>query len=598
MTVLLILAVVASIFLRAIYRTVTGRIHREGLSLLIVRWLLGKPWHGEPLTDAGWSREGKRALTKTGHASRWAHRPQRERVAWRFGITAAVLATLYGLLFDRGITILAMKLGLAAAVMGAGLLVWRSVRLRKYRKSRLMPLHNALTTIVRKGLPTNPEKWLAIDRGPEVRWVEITLPDEFAADHHQVKAICAAATARLGMDRPKPVPRFAGAKPVLRLEAVVPPPKKLLAVTVMPKIEAAKPHQIVLGMGEDGVPTVVSLEMESPHLGLSVGSGGGKSVAARLIGAQSAYRGATLLILDFPKLVSLRALRGLPNVAYCDSAALVHAACVWLAHELEDRAALVKEHTDDDEVYRGPHIPRLLLIAEESNALFNRLRAYWSDMRAIDSKLPRKSPAIDGLELALFMGRQLHVNVVQIGQMLTTKATGSGEARENLGIRILGRATENNWKVMVPEHPYPGKTVRPGRVHVVTDACVETQIAFASPREARALAVAGTVTPCPRNMPGRPGVLAPVRRPVLEYANGPDLGNVLEPELPVLDAEQVVVLDGVTLPQAVEMGISRRKQGALNRASTRPGFPTPVGRRGNANLYDPDALAKWDAGQR
>src|SRR5262252_5364042 len=114
MAALIILALVASIFLHAAYRTITGRVHREGLSLLIVRWLLGKPWHGEPLTDAGWSREGKRALTKTGHASRWAHRPQRERAAWRLGITAAVLATGYGLLFNRGVTLLALQLGAAA----------------------------------------------------------------------------------------------------------------------------------------------------------------------------------------------------------------------------------------------------------------------------------------------------------------------------------------------------------------------------------------------------------------------------------------------------------------------------------------------------
>jgi hypothetical protein len=329
--------------------------------------------------------------------------------------------------------------------------------------------------------------------------------------------------------------------------------------------------------------------MESPHLGLSVGSGGGKSVCARLIGAQSAYRGATVLVLDYPKLVSLRALRGLPNVAYCDSAALVHSACVWLAHELEDRAHEVKENTDDDEVFHG-HLDRLLVICEESNALFNRLRMYWNDVR--QSGDPKRSPAIDGLELALFMGRQLHVNVVQIGQMLTTRATGSGEARENLGIRILGRATENNWKVMVPEHPYPGKTTRPGRVHVVTDACVETQIAFATPREARTLAVAGVVTPCPKNMPGRPGVLVPARRPVLEYAEPADQGIVLDVEPLVLDG----VSDAVSLKQAVELGISQRRQGALERASTREkGFPKPVARRGNAGLYDPDALARYEA---
>ena len=212
-------------------------------------------------------------------------------------------------------------------------------------------------------------------------------------------------------------------------------------------------------------------------------------MTAELLAAQAAYRGATVLVLDFPKLVSLPALRGLPNVAYADSAALVHSACVWLAHELEERAELVKKYTDVDGIYRGPALFMLLVIAEESNALMNRLRHYWNDVR--ERGEPKRSPAIDGLELALFMGRQLHVNVAQIGQMLSVRASGSGEARENLGIRILGRATVNNWNVMVPEHPYPGKTARPGRVHVITDDCRETQIAAPSRREARHLAVAG-----------------------------------------------------------------------------------------------------------
>jgi hypothetical protein len=251
----------------------------------------------------------------------------------------------------------------------------------------------------------------------------------------------------------------------------------------------------------------------------------------------------------------------------------------------------VRANTDDDEVFRG-RLDRLLVVAEESNALMNRLRKYWADVR--ESRDPKRSPAIDGLELALFMGRQLHVNVVQIGQMLSVRATGSGEARENLGIRILGRATVNNWNVMVPEHSYPGKTTRPGRVHVVTDECVETQIAFTSPREARALAVAGVVTPCPRNMPGRPGVLTSPHRPELQYANGADQGVVLDVEPLVLDG----VSGAVTLVQAVELGISQRRKGALQRASTstrEPEFPKPVGRRGNANLYDPDVLARYEA---
>lgn len=251
---------------------------------------------------------------------------------------------------------------------------------------------------------------------------------------------------------------------------------------------------------------------------------------------------------------------------------------------------LVREHTDTDGVYRGPHLFRLLVIAEESNALMNRLRHYWNDVRERGD--PKRSPAIDGLELALFMGRQLHVNVAQIGQMLSVRASGSGEARENLGIRIMGRASENNWKMMVPEHPYPGRTKRPGQVHVITDDCRETQIAGPTHREARQLAVAGVVTPCPRGMPGRSRVLAEARHPEILAPDPPRPGIVLDVEPLVLEP----VLDAVTLRQAHEMGIWAGTLESLQRASTRPGFARPVpGRAGRAKRYRPDDLAAlWE----
>ena len=138
------------------------------------------------------------------------------------------------------------------------------MRLRKHRKSRMYPLHNALAPIVKKGLPMKPEAWLAIDRGPEVRWVEITLPDEFAADNNQIKAICAAATARLGMKKPEAKPNFTGAKPVLRLEAEVPPPKRVSLEDVRADIEAAGAPNC-LGRTSRNVLVKVSLAMESPH---------------------------------------------------------------------------------------------------------------------------------------------------------------------------------------------------------------------------------------------------------------------------------------------------------------------------------------------
>jgi hypothetical protein len=588
----LILAVLVAVAVHAGWKTITERVHRVGLSRILVRFVRGRPWHGEPLTDAGFIRKGHKALTKTGHASRFAHRPEWQRILMRLVPLLAVVFGLYGLLYYRLFTVRAGEAATAAVAVWLGLLAWFRLRRSAHRRRYLSPLHAALAPHLKVALPAKPESWLKVahDRS----WARITLPASFDANPRTMDAIYQAASARLGMRNADPTWKLAGRKPMLVLEAAQPPPKRVILADVMDQIKAARDDELILGMAGRGKIARISLHNDSPHIGLSVSSGGGKSVTAELLAAQAAYRGAIVLILDFPKLVSLPALRHLPNVAYADSGALVHSALVWLARDLETRASLVKAHTDYDGIYRGPRLERMLVVCEESNALMDRLGKYWSDVREPGD--PKRSPAIDGLELALLMGRQLYINIVQIGQFLSVRATGSGAARENLGVRILGRATMNNWKILVPEHAYPGKTKRPGRVHVVTDSCDEVQLVKIEHREARQLATAGTVTPCPDSMPGRQRVPGPGRPPLRgpdqhgPNGTGPLTGPVVSDAVPVLDG-------GLSIKEAIGLGIlpgtidAERK--AMQRAKTAGTWPRPIGNRGLARVWDPADLAEW-----
>ena len=587
--VLLILLLGAALFLHAATRTAGERVHHVGLSRLAVRFLTGRPWHGKALTDAGFFRKGTRALTHTGHASRFAHRPGWQRLLMRSLPVLALLLAGYGWVFYRGTMVVVLWVCLPLALAGAGLFVWWRVRRFQHRRHVLYPLHAALAPHLNVGLPSNPEAWLKVPL--DKSWARIELPASFDANTQKMTAVGQAAAARLGMRDWEPKWELAGRKPLLILTVIPPLPKRVpLAGPMAEAVQAAGPDELVLGEARGPRVVTWNLAAESPHAGLSIGTGGGKSVTAELLASQAAFKGAIVLVLDFPKLVSLPALRGLPNVAYADSAALVHSACAWLARELEDRAALVRAHTDFEGVYHGPYLPRIFVIAEESNALMDRLRSYWADIRTPQE--PRRSPAIDGLELALLMGRQLHINIVQIGQFLSVRATGSGAARENMGVRFLGRATVNNWKILVPEHPYPGKTQRPGRVHVITDDCTEVQLVDISHREARHLALAGTVTPCPVGMPGRqrvPGSAPPsLREPEQPRPSGtaPDVS----PDVPPADV-------GVSISEAIALGIlpgrlyAERK--AMHRAKRAGTNPHSLGYRGTAEIWDPGDLAEW-----
>jgi hypothetical protein len=77
-----------------------------------------------------------------------------------------------------------------------------------------------------------------------------------------------------------------------------------------------------------------------------------------------------------------------------------------------------------------------LFIIEEMNALRSRLQACWRTQLEEPGE-PQKSPAVEVIEEASFLGRQFKTNLVMIGQFLSA---GSGESHESVGIRLLGRA--------------------------------------------------------------------------------------------------------------------------------------------------------------
>jgi hypothetical protein len=93
------------------------------------------------------------------------------------------------------------------------------------------------------------------------------------------------------------------------------------------------------------------------------------------------------------------------------------------------------------------------------------------------------------------------------------------------------------------------------------------------------------VTPCPAGMPG---ITVPER--IALPVGVPDLGvsDRHVPELP----------PPVTLSEAVREGIlTGRRLSAVQKASQRPGFPEPLGWRGNARIWDRADLYAYTAGR-
>ncbi len=316
-----------------------------------------------------------------------------------------------------------------------------------------------------------------------------------------------------------------------------------------------------LGQGPGDQAITVSLAADSPHIAVSAGSGAGKSVLAQLIAVQILRRGGRVIILD--RKGSHRWALGLPGVTYCTRPEEMHDALIAAAAVADRRNAEALHQPED---WNPGH--RVLVICEELNATIGQLAGWWADNR--EKSDPKRSPAIAALAEIAFMGRAAKHHLLAVAQMLTARALGGPECRENFGIRCMARYTVNAWKMLVPEASMPRASRTLGRWQVVVGGvAVETQVCYLTAAEARRYAHVAATS----------GVACDMQ------VNGPIKANCDD-------------RDTVTLREAVDRGLVPWKWNAARKRMERGvnDPPKPTGKDGQAYLYDPEQLADW--GQR
>jgi hypothetical protein len=342
----------------------------------------------------------------------------------------------------------------------------------------------------------------------------------------------------------------------------------------LPHLEAhfarLREAEFYLGQGPGDVSVVISLDADSPHIAESAGSGAGKSVLAQLIAVQVLRRGGLVVLLDVKG--SHRWAIGLDGVDYCVRPEQMHQALLREAAEASERNLLAMHEPEGWDPG-----PRTLIIAEELNATINLLSQWWADVR--DKSDPKRCPSITALNNIAFMGRSAKKNLLAIAQMLTARAIGGPEARENFGIRCLARYTANNWKMLVPEAGMPRSSRTLGRWQIVVGGiATETQVCYLTHAQARAFA----------RVPGR--------------ANG--LDGAMSSGVTGNGAKPVTEPDLVTLAEAIDIGLIPWAKGATKMRMKRAReagrqVPEPQGKRGRqAGLYDRAELAAWVESER
>jgi len=338
-------------------------------------------------------------------------------------------------------------------------------------------------------------------------------------------------------------------------------------VAAMPRLAE---WEFYIGQGPGNTAVTISLKDDSPHIAVSAGSGAGKSVLAQLLAVQVLARGGRVTILD--RKGSHRWALGLPGVDYCTKPAAMHNALIRLAGLADQRNTDALDEPEDWD----PGV-RHLVIVEELNATIGQLMTYWADIR--EKSDPKKSPGVTSLAEILFMGRAAKINALAIAQMLTARAIGGPEARENFGIRFLARFTSNAWKMLVPEAAQPRASRTLGRWQVVIGGtAVEVQVCYLTGAQARAIAAPVTG----RAEDPDSGLSSTVT------GNGGETGNTVDPLAEPITIREAIA-EGV-LPwgkDAVKMRMLRARKAG------RP-VPAVVGKRGmQTALYRRGDLIIW-----
>lgn len=433
------------------------------------RFVSGRAMDGVHRTDATFLHEGTRALTVTGRASRWAMLPGWKRAAVRVGTAATVYGEVVAFSAAPGATLALNAAVVTAAASWAGRWSWRRIRRWSLDRNVVTPLWYALSPIYPDG--ARMEDWLHVPIGYDTdKSAEIYLqfPLTWQGTAEQKRLAKDLVSRKLGGQWDAHWHEIGQSS--LTLTHAPQPPSRVTFEEVLPIIRKLAQGRVLLGLGSRNEPIIIDFDAETPHVALSIGTGGGKSSTLCLLAIQLLAQGATIEGID-PKRVSLNPLRGLPGIRIHRDIGAQWDAIAMLKAEMDQRYIQL----DRDETMT---FDRRVLFLEEQNAFYNDSKYYWEEIK--DKGQPRTPPVYRDINDILNKGRQVGVNAVGVFQRMDAAESGGGAARDQYGMKVLARFSPKAWKMLVDTYPRPKSSNHRGRAIVADGGEYKTvQLAIA-----------------------------------------------------------------------------------------------------------------------
>lgn len=520
-----------------------------------------------------------RDISEHGRASRWAHRAGYERATVRIIATAVTLAILYGYFTSRTLTIDAVTGALSALTVFGIVRARFAIRNHGHYRKVVRPMYQTMTqitqinslTIHHQAYGDNPKRHLRIPvnyRDPKAR-IRFMVPQSWEARPQMIRQLNDLVERRLGGDWDA-IPHLHAYPPYIEFAPSPAPPKALTFADMKAVMDAGRENEIIVGKGTHDKVITIDLDSESPHVAISMGTGGGKSSLLRVIVAYLIHHGVERIDIIDPKRVSHNWAKGIPGVYIWRTMAEQMSAVADFRKRMEARY---------DELDRNENavFPRHVLVIEEQNSWIEYAKTYWEDYRSeLDSaergKTPRRNPVISDLAYCLFQGRQARMNIFSVFQRMSASASGGGDMRENYGAKILARYSPQTWAMLVGTRPVPRSSRIPGRGRfVLGDEDREIQMILMGEADAKGYALAGI----------RPEAHA---EPFDALRDVP-ADNAGSDDVPAM-----------SLREMCDAGLIPVRYSAAKRARTRAGDKFPSGTKTpNGLLYEPDAVKRYFA---
>lgn len=456
--------------------------------VVTTRYVIGAPMLGHSSTDATFWSDGTRRVHKPlpwefGEPTRWSLMAWRRRAGWRLVVPTVVAAVVYAWL--RWPTITEWSAVVVAAVV-VGIKEWRGLhwwRLRDHLNHYVKPLHAALAPRLELDPEVvRPRDWLHIPRNfadaeadPCIR---IDLPETFYAGSNEdeeesggglrraepglKRLVDDQVFAKLELNRAEMTTTYhmAGPRPVVEYRHLPAVPDLVSVDMVGRELAKANPSTVVFGMGKGGRVVKFDLDVDNPHVLLSMPTNGGKSwtIRAAITPLLPKEQDVRVVVID-PKHVSQVIYRDHPHVRIVRHISDIHDEFVFLGREVDRRNQAIWNGDDPG--------PRIIVVIEEANSLADLLAEHWQANKPSGHNGP--CPSVAGMRRIPFMGREARMHQFLVSQEGNMRATGGGGARTNYGHAFLGRGSQKSaWRMVAPDMKQPPrKESKRGRMYYV-----------------------------------------------------------------------------------------------------------------------------------